>query len=94
MFLARSLPLHLLINNAGLAGQRGMTVSGFELTFGTCHVGHFLLTQLLLEYLKQSAPARVVVVASRAHERAKTIDFAAVRQATKNATGFPEYDSP
>lgn len=43
-FLSRNLPLHLLINNAGLAGAKGMTKSGFELAFGTNHIGHFLLT--------------------------------------------------
>lgn len=91
-FLARGLPLHLLINNAGLAGQRGMTPSGFELAFGVCHVGHFLLTQLLLERLKASAPARVVVVASTAHRQAKKgMDFDAVRKTTATMTGFPEY---
>ena len=43
-FLARDLPLHLLINNAGLAGSKGLTKEGFELAFGVNHVGHFLLT--------------------------------------------------
>src|SRR5918996_1543046 len=47
-FLATGEPLHVLINNAGLAGQRGQTASGFELAFGTNHVGPFLLTELLL----------------------------------------------
>ena len=61
-FLARGLPLHLLINNAGVAGARGSTRSGFELAFGVNHVGHFLLTQLLLERIKASAPARIVTV--------------------------------
>lgn len=90
-FLARGLPLHLLINNAGLAGQRGMTASGFELAFGTCHVGHFLLTQLLLERLKASAPARIVVVASTAHRHAKKFDFDALTRTTRTLTAFPEY---
>lgn len=79
-FLATGLPLHLLINNAGLAGKKGLTPSGFELSFGVCHVGHFLLTELLLERLKQSAPARVITVASRAHYRTKGIDFGALRR--------------
>ena len=90
-FLARGLPLHLLINNAGLAGARGMTASGFELAFGTNHMGHFLLTQLLLDRLRASAPARVVTVASRAHKRTRGIDWQAVRQATATRSGFPEY---
>ncbi len=90
-FLARDLPLHLLVNNAGLAGQKGLTPSGFELMFGVCHVGHFLLTQLLLERLKASAPARIVVVASRAHRHAKSFDIEAVQRPTSSFGGLREY---
>jgi NAD(P)-dependent dehydrogenase (short-subunit alcohol dehydrogenase family) len=90
-FLARDLPLHLLINNAGIAGAKGSSTSGFELAFGVNHVGHFLLTQLLLDCLKHSAPARIVTVSSQAHYRAPGIDWDAVRQPTRSATGLPEY---
>ena len=90
-FLARELPLHLLINNAGIAGAKGSSASGFELAFGVNHVGHFLLTQLLLDCLKNSAPARIVTVSSQAHYRAPGIDWDAVRQPTRSATGLPEY---
>jgi NAD(P)-dependent dehydrogenase (short-subunit alcohol dehydrogenase family) len=90
-FLARGEPLHGLINNAGLAGQRGLTRSGFELAFGTNHLGHFLLTQLLLPRLQQAEDARVVNVASKAHYRAPGIDFEAVRRPTSSATGIDEY---
>jgi retinol dehydrogenase 12 len=90
-FLRRDLPLQLLVNNAGVAGQRGSTKSGFELAFGTNHVGHFLLTTLLLERLKKSAPARVITVASRAHYRPKRLDFEAVRRPTRSITGLHEY---
>ena len=90
-FLSRGLPLHLLINNAGLAASKGRTPSGFELSFGVNHVGTFLLTQLLLERIRHSAPARIVTVASRAHYRAKGIDWTAVRESTQSATGLPEY---
>jgi retinol dehydrogenase 12 len=62
-FLDTGAPLHVLVNNAGLAGKRGMTSSGFELAFGTNHVGPFPLTSLLLDRLRESAPARVVTVA-------------------------------
>jgi retinol dehydrogenase-12 len=88
--LARDLPLHVLINNAGLAA-RGQTADGFELVFGTNHLGHFLLTNLLLERLRASAPARVVTVSSRAHYQAKRIDFEAVRRPTSSVTALPEY---
>jgi len=69
-FQAKGYPLHLLINNAGgsVAGQQAsFTADGFEMTFGTNHLGHFLLTNLLLDNLKQSAPARVITVSSQKH---------------------------
>jgi retinol dehydrogenase-12 len=74
-----------------LHGQRGLTDSGFELAFGTNHVGTFLLTELLTPRLRESAPARVVNVASEGHYRAKGIDFDAVRRKTRTRTAFPEY---
>ena len=91
VFLAHDLPLHLLINNAGLAGAKGLTKSGFELAFGTNHLGPFLLTQLLLDRIKLSAPARIVTVASRAHIRVSGIDFDAVTKPTISKAGLPEY---
>jgi NAD(P)-dependent dehydrogenase (short-subunit alcohol dehydrogenase family) len=80
-----------LINNAGLAGRRGVTASGFEVMFGTNYVGPFLLTRLLLDRLRQSAPSRIVNVASEAHRSATGIDFAAVRRPTRTVTGMAEY---
>jgi NAD(P)-dependent dehydrogenase (short-subunit alcohol dehydrogenase family) len=90
-FLCLDLPLHLLINNAGAAGARGLTRPGFEWAFGVHHIGHFLLTRLLLERLIDSAPARVVTVASRAHARAAGIDWEAVRRPTASLLGIREY---
>ena len=90
-FLATGDPLHVLINNAGLAGKPGLTRDGFELTFGVNHLGHFLLTELLLDVLVESGPARIVDVASQAHYRAESIDWEALRQKTKSTTGLPEY---
>lgn len=90
-FLAREEPLHVLINNAGLAGAKGMTASGFETTFGTNHMGQFLFTQLLLDRLKQADAARIVNVASTMHYQAKGIDWDAVRKPTVSRLGMKEY---
>jgi retinol dehydrogenase 12 len=89
--LARNIPIHGLINNAGLAGSRGTTKDGFELTFGTNHLGHYLLTRLLLDRLKQSGPARIINVASKSHYQAKGINWDALRAKTKSRTGLNEY---
>ena len=61
--------LDVLVANAGIApaGRRWETTEGFEATFGINHLGHFLLTSLLVERLVASAPARVVVVSSGAY---------------------------
>jgi retinol dehydrogenase-12 len=92
-FLALGEPLHVLINNAGVAGRRGLTSDGFELMFGVNHLGHFALTTALLGCLAESAGtgARIVNVSSDAHFQAKGIDFALVRRRTRSITGFPEY---
>jgi len=68
--------LDVLVNNAGgINTSRSETLDGFETTFGVNHLGYFLVTNLLLDMLKASAPARVVSVSSGAHLRAKGIDF-------------------
>jgi retinol dehydrogenase-12 len=90
-FLARGLPLHGLINNAGVAGTRALTRDGFELTFGVNHLGHFLLTRLLEARLRENAPARVINVASQAHRSAKGIDFVALRQPARSRGALGEY---
>jgi retinol dehydrogenase-12 len=63
-----NLPLHILLNNAGImACPCSTTVDGFETQFGVNHLGHFLLTHLLLPSLKRAGKARVVNVSSLAH---------------------------
>ena len=95
-FLARDEPLHVLVNNAGVGGQRGLTADGFELHFGVNHLGHFALTMLLLDRLKESGRgdqepgARVVNVSSEVHYSAKGVDFDAARRRT-SFTGTREY---
>jgi NAD(P)-dependent dehydrogenase (short-subunit alcohol dehydrogenase family) len=92
-FLALGEPLHVLINNAGVAGRRGLTADGFELMFGVNHLGHFALTTALLGCLAESASsgARVVTVSSDSHYQAKGVDFGQVRRRTRTITGMPEY---
>ena len=68
--------LDVLVNNAGgINTSRSETLDGFETTFGVNHLGYFLVTNLLLDVLKASAPARVVSVSSRAHLRSRGINF-------------------
>jgi NAD(P)-dependent dehydrogenase (short-subunit alcohol dehydrogenase family) len=89
--LARDIPIHGLINNAGLAGGRGLTKDGFELTFGTNHLGHYLFTRLLLDRVKQAGSARIVNVASASHYQAKGIDWDELNKPTRSVTGLREY---
>lgn len=69
--------LDVLVNNAGLARtRRGVTKQGFETNFGVNYLGHVLLTELLLDRLRASAPSRIVMVGAHAHHLARSgLDF-------------------
>ena len=74
-FKQRYTKLHVLINNAGaINGERRVTPDGLEATFATNYLAPFLLTKLLLNVLKASAPARIINVSSSGHMTGK-IDF-------------------
>lgn len=89
-FNTKQVKLDVLILNAGVARVQGVTKQGFETTFGVNHLGHFLLTLELERSL--ASPSRVVVVASRAHERKREpLDLTTLQQPTRSATGWAEY---
>jgi NAD(P)-dependent dehydrogenase (short-subunit alcohol dehydrogenase family) len=93
--LTRALAIDGLVNNAGLAGLRGVTRQGFEVAFGTNHLGHFLWTTMLLPRV-EAARGRIVNVASKAHYDAPRrvpggIDWKALERKTKTVTGLREY---
>jgi NAD(P)-dependent dehydrogenase (short-subunit alcohol dehydrogenase family) len=68
--------LHVLINNAGITDPvRRLSQDGYEMHLATCHLAHFLLTHLLLDLLKASAPARIVCISSDAHKAGPGLDF-------------------
>ena len=80
--------LHVLINNAGPINAKRkleLTPDGFETFFGVNHLGHFLLTNLLLPVLKASVPSRVITVSSLRHTGAKSFDW-------DNLKGEKSYD--
>ena len=84
-------PLDLLINNAGVGGQRGMTQSGFEIAFGVNHLGHFLLTRHLLAHLMQSGRGRIVTVASDSHALVRRWNWDALHRTSGPPFGLMGY---
>lgn len=68
LFLTEEKCLDILINNAGVFGPKRITEDNFDLTFCVNHLGHFLLTNLLLEILKKSSPSRIIIVSSKLHK--------------------------
>ena len=81
--------LDVLVNNAGvILSGRQESADGLELTMATNHFGHFLLTELVLDRLKQSAPSRIVNVSSTAHRGARSVGLDDLQsQASYSAMG-------
>jgi retinol dehydrogenase 12 len=91
MLCARNAPVDILINNAGMAGKKGLTADGFELTFGTDHIGPFVFTRRLVPLLLRASAPRIVNVSSRSHYQTSNLDYSGVRMRTRSATGIAEY---
>ena len=90
-FKERYQNLHVLVNNAGaLFMDRQESVDGIEMTFALNHLGHFLLTDLLLDALRSSTPARIVNVGASAHRFARGVNFGDL-QATVGYSGWGAY---
>jgi NAD(P)-dependent dehydrogenase (short-subunit alcohol dehydrogenase family) len=83
--------LHVLVNNAGLFSFSGKTVDGFETTFAVNYLAPFLLTNLLLELLKSSAPSRIVNVSSVMHFGGH-VDLAAIER-KETPSGWGAYSN-
>ncbi|KAL7885766.1 hypothetical protein AOLI_G00060610 [Acnodon oligacanthus] len=90
-FLKSESRLDLLINNAGLAAP-GRTEDGLGLVFGVNHIGPFLLTNLLLDRLKECAPSRVINVSSVGHDIG-TIDFNCINTHKRLGMGSSDMDT-
>jgi retinol dehydrogenase-14 len=89
--LTRYERLDVLVNNAGLGATRRMTTAdGYERQLGVNHLAPFLLTNLLLDRLEKSAPARIVTVSSMAHRRA-VLDFGDLNWERRKYNGLQAY---
>ena len=75
-FISLDIPLHVLLNNAGLINNnRKETVDGFEEVFSINHLAYFYLTHLLLDKLKEGTPSRIINVSSGAHAFVRGFNF-------------------
>lgn len=90
-FLDKHDRLDVLLNNAGAINMDPeKTVDGYERTFATNHLAYFLLTELLLDRLKKSAPSRIINVASEAHRQGR-LDFDDLMFEKRGYGGFAAY---
>jgi len=91
-FCSMNLPLHVLINNAGvMMGQHKKTIDGYEMAMQCNHLGHFLLTSLLLPKLRLHEDARVVTVSSSTYQLAKNIELDDLNCERRNYQLFGQY---
>jgi len=92
-FIALKLPLHVLINNAGImAPPFAQSVDGFESQIATNHLGPFLLAYLLLPVLKASAPSRIIDLSSSLHKRSPAFSISALSPTAETYNGLQQYN--
>lgn len=92
-FLDEHVAFQLLVNNAGLIlSRREETEDGHEATFQINHLGPFLLTNLLLDRIVESAPARIVNVSSGAHKASRGLDFDDLSRERRRYRGMAAYN--
>lgn len=84
--------IDVLINNAGcFIGDKVINEDGIEMQFATNHIGHFLLTNLLLPNLKAAGKARVICLSSMAHKSAKSVDLTDINYEKSDYKGWASY---
>lgn len=89
---ARYPALDVLVNNAGVAGTKGLSSDGYHLTYATNHLGPFLLTQLLLPALRAAPQGRIVNLSSVAHRTVKQFDWTLLTTSPSRVRGtFQDY---
>ncbi|MCL2771416.1 MAG: SDR family NAD(P)-dependent oxidoreductase, partial [Firmicutes bacterium] len=81
--------IDILINNAGVLTKRGLTEDGYELRFGTNHLGHYVFTGLLLDTILDTPNSRIVSLGSVAHRRKNAAPFENFKEAEMGM--FPAY---
>jgi NAD(P)-dependent dehydrogenase (short-subunit alcohol dehydrogenase family) len=87
-FKDRNLPLHVLVNNAGIFFGKGLTNEGLNPVFSVNYIGHFLLTYLLLDKLQQADSARIVMVSSDMAYQVHSIDWGLIVTSMPNQSAL------
>ncbi len=88
-FEATGRTIDVLVNNAGVGATRGVTEDGFEVQFGTNHLGHFMFTHHLRPTFRPGT--RIIQVSSEVHRRAQEVNYSRVRHRSRTFYGLGDY---